>query len=205
MLLTRVPDELFGRGIPPAQEAHGFAISLDVAEPWGGGRVAGRVESRSAKQTSRQVSVSVSCLAAWLDVAPELVGQKSLFRPEALWHLRTRFPVWLDEEVWVERWEIGDLASRNWLPFSIDLPQELPRAIEGTFAAFRYRVEARRSRGIGHDVASLPLLLSEPRPVPTVRIETTPVGSWRLLERRNEDERDGAGGPCSIRFEERRP
>ena len=43
-LLTTVPAELLGRGIAPAQETAAFALSLDVAEPWGGGMIAGRVE-----------------------------------------------------------------------------------------------------------------------------------------------------------------
>ncbi len=64
------------------------------------------------------------------------------------------------------RWELGDLAGTNWLHFAIELPPELPRALEGTFVAFRWRVAASRQRRIGHDTASLPLLLLEPRPLP---------------------------------------
>jgi hypothetical protein len=41
--------------------------------------------------------------------------------------------------------------------------------------------------------------------LPVVRIETTPIGSWRLLEWRSERETGGSGGPCSVAFEERRP
>lgn len=205
MLLTSVPDELFGRGIAPLQNAHGFTIALDLAEPWGGGRVEGRVEAREGRHDPHVLTVSVVCLAAWLDMAPELVGQKSLFRPEAYWHLRTRFPVWIDEEAWSAGSEIGDLGEANWRSFAIELPADLPRALEGTFVAFRYRVEARRARTIGHDVASLPLILREERTIPVVRVETTPLGSWRLLEHRAEHEIDGACGPCSVRFDDRRP
>ena len=49
MLLTHVPDELSGRGIEHAQRAHGFTISLDTAEPWGSGRIEGRVEARERR------------------------------------------------------------------------------------------------------------------------------------------------------------
>ena len=206
MLLTKVPDELFGRGILPASEAHGFRVTLDTAEPWGGGRVEGRVESRGGRRDLHPVTVSVSCHANWLDVPPQLVGQKKLFRLEAYWDLRTRFvPIWLEEEVWLERWELGELASANWLHFAIDLPAELPRAFEGTFVAFRWRVEARRSRKILHDTASIPLLLRKKQELPTVRIETSPLGNWRLLAWKSEDERDGVGGACSVRYEERLP
>ncbi len=206
MLLTDVPLELIGRGILPASEAHGFRITLDTAEPSGGGRVEGRVESRGGRRDTHPIVVSASCYANWLDVPPQLVGQKRVFRLDTVWDVRTRFvPIWLEEEVWLERWEIGDLASANWLHFAIDLPAELPRAFEGTFVAFRWRVEARRERKIGHDTASVPLLLREKRELPIVRVETTPLGTWRLLDWRSQDERDGAGGPCSVQYEERRP
>src|SRR3972149_3895946 len=46
VLRTDVPPELAGRGIAPTSNAHGFAISLDTAEPCGGGRIEGRVEAR---------------------------------------------------------------------------------------------------------------------------------------------------------------
>ena len=206
MIVTEVPSELIGRGILPKSDGHGFRISLDTAEPWGGGRVVGRVEARGGRHDTHPIVVSASCMANWLDVPPQLVGQKRLFRLDTYWDLRTRFvPIWLEEEVWLERWEVGDLATANWLQFSIDLPRELPQAFEGTFVAFRWRVEARRERKIGHDTASVPLLLQEKRELPVVRVETSPLGTWRLLAWKSEDERDGAGGPCSVQFEERRP
>ena len=205
MLATEVPDEFFGRGIEPGLQAREFAISLDSAEPWGGGRIEGRVESRAGRRDRRPVTVVASCAAAWLDQAPQLLGQKPLWRPSTYWDLRTRgVPIWLDEKVWLERWEVGELAEANWLHFRFDLPPELPRAFEGTFVAFRWRVEARRRRPIGHDTTSMPLLLIEPRTLPTLRVETTPIGSWRLLEWRAETERDGSGGPCSVSYEDRR-
>jgi hypothetical protein len=206
MLLTEVPAEMFGRGIPPASAARDFSIALDTAEPRGGGRIEGRVESRGGRRDGRPVFLGVSCAAAWLDLPPQLVGQKRFFRLDTYWDLRTRaVPVWLEDEVWLERWELGDLESANWLHFGIDLPPELPRAFEGTFVAFRWRIEAQRRRRVGHDTASLPLLLGERRTVPAVRVETSPIGSWRLLEWKAEGERDGASGPCEVRYEERRP
>ena len=206
MLHLDVPPELIGRGIPPAFGAHGFVISLDTAEPWGGGCIEGRVESRGGPHNPRPISLSVHCAAAWLDVSPQLVGQKRLLRLDTYWDLRTRaVPIWIDEEVWLERFEIGDLGSANWLHFALDLPSELPRAFEGTFAAFRWRVEAQRERRIGRETAYVPLILSEQRTRPIVRVETSPLGSWRLLEWRSEEEQDGAAGPCSVRYAERRP
>ncbi len=206
VLHTDVPPELAGHQIEAPSEAHGFGISLDAAEPWGGGRVEGRVEVRDGRHDPHPIVVSVSCFAAWLDVPPQLVGQKRLFRLDTYWDLRTRsVPIWIDDEVWTERWEIGSLEAANWLHFAIDLPEELPRAVEGTFVAFRWRAEARRERRIGHDSASLPLLLVERRATPTVRVETSPIGTWRLLEWRSEEERDGTGGPCFVSYEERRP
>jgi hypothetical protein len=206
VLTTQVPDALFGRGIEPASETRSFAISLDTAEPWGGGRIEGRVEARSGGRDEREVTVSASCAACWLDLPPQLVGQRPLWRLSTYWDLRTRaVPVWLDEQVWLERLEIGRLAQTNWLPFRLDLPPALPRAFEGTFVAFRWRVEARRPRRIGHDTASMPLLLIERRSLPTVRVETSPIGTWRLLEWRSEHETDGSAGPCSVTYEERPP
>lgn len=205
MLLTDVPNELFGRGIAPVQEPHGFRIALDTAEPWGGGRVEGRVEARERRDDERALTASVVLAAAWLDLAPQLVGKKPFFRPETYWDLRTRFPVWLDEPAWTASQELGAFAGANWLSFAFDLPAELPRALEGTFVSFRYRVEARRARRIGHETASLPLLLVEQQPLPTVRVETSPIASWRLLEHRAEAEADGSAGPCTVSYEPRRP
>jgi hypothetical protein len=205
-VLTEVPDELTFRGIPHAQRARGFAITLDRAEPWGGGEVVGRVERRAGRRDRATITVAVRCLAAWLDVAPQLVGKKKLLRLDTYWDLRTRsVPIWLDEEIFLERLELGPLDDANWLSFSFQLPTKLPRAIEGTFVAFRYSVEARRPRALGHAEASLPLVLAEPRDTPTVRVETSPIGSWRLLEWRSEGDRGSDGGGCAIEFEERRP
>ncbi len=206
MLLTDVPEHLQGRGIAPASAAGEFGLSLDVAEPWGGGRVEGRVEHRGKRRDPHGITVVLRCDACWLDVAPELVGQR---RPGigTYWALRTRsVPIWLDEGVWAAAREVGALVEANWRHFDVTIPDELPRAVEGTFVAFRWRVEARRRRRVaGWAEASLPLLLDEPRTVPTVRVETSPIGTWRLLDWRSEQERDGAGGPCSVSYEERRP
>src|SRR5437773_897174 len=112
-LVTDVPDELRFRGIEPRQDARSFTITLDEAEPWGGGRIAGRV--------------------------------------------------------------------------------------------VRCRVGARRGRRVGADLASVPLILRAPQSLPVVRVETSPIGTWRLLEWRSEEDVGGSGGPCSIVFEGRRP
>jgi hypothetical protein len=206
MLLTDVPEDMLGRGIEPPARAHGFSLSLDTAEPWGGGTVEGRVEARESSHKGGAVTVSVRCCSAWLDLPPQLVGQKPFWRIGTYWDLRTRaLPIWIEEEVWLERWELGDLSQTNWLHFGMTLPPELPRAFEGTFAAFRWRVSASRPRRIGHDTASLPLILLEPRTEPIVRLETSPLGAWRLLEWRAEGEREAAGGQCSVAYEPRRP
>jgi hypothetical protein len=204
-VLTAVPEDLRFRGIPPAQNARGLAISLDTAEPWGGGRIEGRVERRRGRRDSRPVMVVVRCSASWLDVAPQLVGRKRLLTLTTYWDLRTRsVPVWLEEELSVERLDVGPLDDANWQPLSFTLPERLPRAYEGTFVSFRWRVEARRSRLLGYEETSLPLLLVEPQVLPVVKVETSPIGSWRLLEWKSEAERDGAGGPCSVTYEQRR-
>jgi hypothetical protein len=204
-VLTDVPKELAMRGIFPPERASGFAISLDRAEPWGGGRIEGRVERRSDRRNRRPVDVTVRCWASWLDVAPQLVGKKRLLRMDTYWDLRMRaVPIWLEEEVFMERFELGPLDEANWRHFAFHLPGELPRAFEGTFVSFRWRVEARRARAVGHERASLPVLVREQRTLPVVRIETTPIGTWRLLEWRSDAERDASAGPCSVAFEERR-
>jgi hypothetical protein len=204
-VLTDVPGELRFRGIPPPSHARGLAISLDRAEPWGGGSIDGRVERRRERRDRRSIGVLVRCSAAWLDVAPQLVGRKRLLTLTTYWDLRTRsVPVWLEEELFVERLDVAPLDEANWQPLSFTLPERLPRAYEGTFVSFRWRVEARRPRLVGYEETSLPLLLVEPQVLPVVKVETSPIGSWRLLEWKSEEERDGAGGPCSVTYEERR-
>jgi hypothetical protein len=120
--------------------------------------------------------------------------------------MRNKFvPIWLDEEVFRTELDVEPLEDVNWRHFSFDLPEGLPRALEGTFVAFRWRVQARRARRVGAELASLPLLLVEPQDQPVVRVETTPIGTWRLLEWRSENDVGGVGGPCSVGYEPRRP
>ena len=204
-VVTEVPDELRFRGIAPPEPAHGFRITLDTAEPWGGGHIEGRVERRGERHDRRPISVRVRCLAAWIDVAPQLVGRKGLFSWTTYGDIRNRgVPIWLDEEVFAQAAELEPLEQANWQHFAFDLPSELPRALEGTFVAFRWMVEARRSRLLGGDVAALPLLIHEPQTLPVIRVETSPIGTWRLLEWRSEFDVGGSGGPCSVGYSPRR-
>ena len=204
-VLTDVPEELALRGIGPPEHARGFSLSLDTAEPWGGGRIEGRVERRHGRRDRRPLTVAVCCSAAWLDVAPQLVGKKRLLSLTTYWDLRTRsVPVWLEEELFSERLDVGPLDEANWRQLSFLLPDGLPRPFEGTFVSFRWRVEARRRRLVGYERTSLPLVLRERQTFPVVRVETSPLGTWRLLEWKSEEEHDGAGGPCSVHYEERR-
>jgi hypothetical protein len=205
-LLTVVPDSLRFHGIEPPQSARGFAITLDQAKLEGGGRIAGRVERRGERRDRRPVLVDVSCTASWVDIAPQFVGRKRVFTWSAPGDMRNRFiPVWLEEEIFRERAEVGALEEANWRHFAFALPEGVPRALEGTFVAFRWRIEARRARPVGHQLASLPLLLVEPQDQPVIRVETSPIGSWRLLEWRSERDVGGSGGPCSISYEARNP
>ncbi len=205
-LLTDVPDELRFRGIEPPLEARGFRLSLDEAEPEGGGRIAGRVERQNQRRDGRPVSVELRCDAAWMDVAPELVGRKGIFNWSAYGEIRNKFvPIWLDEEVFSTRVDVGPLDDANWRHFEFDLPDGLPRALEGTFVAFRWRIAARRARRVGTEQASAPLLVVEPQTLPVVRVETSPIGTWRLLEWRSEADVGGVGGACSVTFAARRP
>src|SRR5581483_1393791 len=61
------------------------------------------------------------------------------------------------------------------------------------------------SRRGGAGLAALPLLLGGPQSLPVVRVETSPIGTWRLLEWKSEDDRGGSAGPCSVAYEARRP
>jgi len=204
-LRTDIPDQLQFRGIEPPRGAQAFTIALDTAEPLGGGRIEGRVERARSGQDARPISVQVRCTANWLDVAPQLVGKKRILSLTTWWDLRTRgVPVWLEEDFFTEQVEVGALTDANWHEFAFLLPEGLPRALEGTFVAFRWRVEARRPRRVGSDTASVPLLIQEPQTVPIVRIETSPIGTWRLLEWQSEDEVGGSGGPCAVEYEQRR-
>ena len=78
----------------------------------------------------------------------------------------------------------------------------MPRAFEGTLCAFRYTARGVRGRALGRAFSALPLLLVEQRREPVVRVETTPIGTWRLLEWRADGEKDG-GRPVKVRFEQR--
>jgi hypothetical protein len=202
-----VPEEFGGRGIPPPTEARGFRLSLDVAEPWGGGSIQGRVESIPDRPGDRRpLTVSVTCIAAWVDIAPELVG-RSGYGLATAYELRARSrPIWLDQTLYRDEVEVEPLdESVNWRRFEFRLPSSVPRAFEGTLCAFRYTVEAVRPRLLGKAFAALPLLLVEQRRDPVVRVETTPIGTWRLLEWRSDGEGAAEAGPVSVRFEQRAP
>jgi hypothetical protein len=203
-VVTEIPEELRFRGIAPPEPAHGFRITLDTAEPWGGGHIEGRVERRGERHDRRSISVRVRCLAAWLDVAPQLLGRKRLLSWSTYGDIRNRaVPIWLDQEVFAHNAELEPLEQANWQHFAFELPGELPRALEGTFVAFRWIVEARRSRFVGGDVAALPLLIEEPQTLPVVRVETSPIGTWRLLEWMSESDVGGSVGPCSVAYDAR--
>ena len=200
-----VPEEFGGRGIPPSAEARSFRLSLDVAEPWGGGTIEGRVESIQGRAPDpRPLTVSVSCAAAWVDLAPQIVGRRR-FGLSSAYDLRARArPIWLDEVIFRDHVELGPLdGSANWRRFEFTLPRFVPRAFEGTMCAFRYTVEAVRPRALGRSLAALPLILIEERREPVLRIETTPIGTWRLFEWRAEGEGDDDAGSVSVRFEPR--
>ena len=160
----------------------------------------GRIESRKARRGGRYV-VSVTCSAAWLDCAPSSDGAIRAAASNLLMH-GIGIQIWLDERLWTGRVDLGELPGENWLPFAFELPAELPRAFEGTYVSFRWRIEARRRRGVGYSETSFPLLLREDRPIPTVRFETSPVDTWELRDARSVAERDTSGGACSIRYED---
>jgi hypothetical protein len=200
-----VPEEFGGRGIPPPTDARGFRLSLDEAQPWGGGSIEGRVETVQGRpRDTRPLTVTVSCIAAWVDIAPELVGRGRLGLSSA-YELRARArPIWLDELIYREQVEVGPLdGSVNWRRFEFSLPSFLPRAFEGTMCAFRYTIEAVRRRALGKSLSALPLVLVEQRREPVLRVETTPIGTWRLFEWRADGEGDADAGPVSVRFEPR--
>jgi hypothetical protein len=203
--VTDIPGRLRFRGIEPPQLARGFGISLDEAEPEGGGRIVGRVERRNRRRDRRPVTVDVKCEACWMDVAPEFVGRKGMLSWSAYGDMRNKIvPIWLEEELFRTEVDVGPLEDDNWRHFSFELPDGVPRALEGTFVAFRWRVEARRARRVGSEQASVPLLLVETQELPVVRVETSPIGTWRLLEWRSEHDTGATGGPCSVLYEPRR-
>lgn len=206
LVVTQVPESLKFRGIEPAQDARGFAITLDQAQLEAGGEITGRIERRAEGRNPKPVVVDLRCDACWVDIAPQFVGRKRVWAWSAPGDMRNRFiPVWLDEEIFREQIELGPLDDANWRHFAFAIPAEVPRALEGTFVAFRWRVQARRPRRIGHEIASLPLLVVEPQDQPVVRIETSPIGTWRLLEWRSNDDLGASAGPCSVSYEPRKP
>ncbi len=95
-----VPEEFGGRGIPPPTEARGYRLSLDVARSRGAAApIEGRVESDPGPpaERDRRSGQLVRCTAAWVDIAPQLVGRGRLGLASA-YELRARArPIWLDE------------------------------------------------------------------------------------------------------------
>ena len=200
-----VPEEFGGRGIAPPTEARGYRLSLDRAEPWAGGRVEGRVEViRDRPPSANPIQVTLRCTAAWVDIAPQLVGRARLGLASA-YELRARArPIWLDEVIFEDRRTVEPLdGSANWRRFEFILPDFVPRAFEGTMCACRYAVEASRTRAIGRSLAAVPLVVVERREEPVIRVETTPIGTWRLLEWRAAGEQEMHAGPVEVRFEPR--
>ena len=203
-LVTEVEPAFWGRSIEEPRLSSSARIVLDVAEPWGGGRIEGRVES-SKPQPKGFYVVSVACSGAWLDIAPPADGSASTGRAvmsNFLMH-GIGIKIWLDELLWSTEAELGELSDRNWLPFAFDLPSELPRAFEGNRVSFRWRITARRRRAVVRAQTSLPLLLREDRTIPTARVETGPSGTWRFRAVRSEAERDIEIGRFALRFEDR--
>ena len=125
-VVTEIPEELRFRGIAPPEPAHGFRITLDTAEPWGGGHIEGRVERRGERHDRRSISVRVRCLAAWLDVAPQLLGRKRLLSWSTYGDIRNRaVPIWLDQEVFAHNAELEPLEQANWQHFALSLAETL--------------------------------------------------------------------------------
>src|SRR4029079_11820206 len=123
----------------------------DRAQPWAGGRVEGRVEMiKDRPPSANPIQILIRCTAAWIDIAPQLVGRAGLGLASA-YELRARArPIWLDEMIFEERTEVEPLdGSVNWRRFAFELPAFVPRALEGTMCAFRYVVEATRPRPVG--------------------------------------------------------
>ena len=139
-VVTEIPEELRFRGIAPPEPAHGFRITLDTAEPWGGGHIEGRVERRGERHDRRSISVRVRCLAAWLDVAPQLLGRKRLLSWTTYGDIRNRaVPIWLDEEVFADGRRAGATRAR---PTGSTSPSSCP----GSFHA-PWRGPSSRSAG----------------------------------------------------------
>ena len=205
MLLTDVDKPLWGRSIEMPRHAANFRLVLDTAEPWGGGQIGGRVEASKPGRGGSYV-VSVTCAAAWLDCPPpSKSGGPGRSPGPALSYVLMHgigIPIWLDQQLWSCETDLGQLGDSNWLPFAFDLPANLPRAFEGTFVAFRWRIAAHRRRPVVRAVTSLPLILREDRHLPTIRVETTPIGTWRLRDSRNEAEVESAAGECSVCYED---
>ena len=76
------------------------------------------------------------------------------------------------------------------------------RLFEGRVVAVRWRLEARRSRRLGRTRTSIPLLIVEERTEPVVRVETSPLGTWRVSSLRGPAEEALETGPCSVRYEQ---
>jgi hypothetical protein len=203
-VVTDVPEDLRGRCIPSALPARDFTVELTTAEPWPGGEVAGRVVRRGDRHDPRPFTVTLAIRAAWLEVSPERVGQQRFNLATPFTYRTRRMPIWLERTVLEQSVTVAGLAAGNWVAFRFQLAEDAPRAFEATFAAVRYEVIARRRRAVGNAAASVPLLVLAERDEPVIRIETTPLGRWRLLEWRAAGETDTVAGPVSVQYSPRK-
>jgi hypothetical protein len=120
----------FDRVIPGHAGRH-FHLELAEAVLEGGGRIAGRIHV-DADGGSVPFTLTGRCEESWCT--------NFRFRP------RRSPPLWQTQPLWEETISVPCDPDRHWLPFRFELPSQLPPGVEGRAIAWRYSVEARRSR-----------------------------------------------------------
>jgi hypothetical protein len=129
---TRIHEQngRFDRVIPGHAGRH-FHLELAEAVLEGGGRIGGRIHV-DAGAGPLPFTLTGRCEESWCT--------NFRFRP------RRSPPLWQTQTLWEETISVRCDRDRHWLPFRFELPSQLPPGIEGRAIAWRYSVEARRSR-----------------------------------------------------------
>jgi hypothetical protein len=125
-------NHLYDRVIASFPGRH-FHLEMADALLEGSGRIEGRIHAHD--QLARTLEVVARCDEVW----------RTNFR------LRNRRhpPLWRNTTIWQDTITVFCDADRRWHPFAFAIPAELPPAVEGYIACWRYEIEARHRSRVG--------------------------------------------------------
>jgi hypothetical protein len=118
--------------------ARRFHLELSDASLVGGGHIRGRIH-RHAEALAGGIAVVARCREAWATANTAAFVGPHVAAP---WHETT---------LWESEVALDPLDAVNWRPFAFEVPPGLPPAVEARTIAWRYEIEARRSRRFALD------------------------------------------------------